>query len=175
MNKKNRWKVSGLLSGALALLGFAGCSDDKEEDIPVLYGVPVSTVDYRVSGTVTDKEGKPLKAIQVIIENPKAYYYLDENEEPYGRDPQTDKVIPDTTYTDQEGKFTTARTLAFDNDGLVVSLHDIDGKDNGGEFQSKLLTTKELGEGQVKDEKQYYTRIEYSPTIPLKQRGEQGE
>ena len=172
MNKKNRWKVSGLLSGALALLGFAGCSDDKEEDIPVLYGVPVSTVDYRISGTVTDKDGKPLKDIQVIVKNPKAYYYLDENEETYGRDPQTDKLIPDTTYTDQEGKFTTARTIAFNSDSLTVELYDIDGEANGGEFQAKLLTTKKLGEGQIKEKEEYHTRIEYSPTIQLKQTSE---
>ena len=168
MNKKNRWKVSSLLSGALALLGFAGCSNDNEEDIPVLYGVPVNTVDYRVLGTVTDTDGKPLKDIQVIIDNPDAYVYLDENEKPYGRDSITDKLIPDTTYTDMDGKFASSRTIAWDDKDLVVALHDIDGEANDGEFLVKRVTSSELGERQVLEKKNYYTKYEYSKTIQLK-------
>ena len=105
MNKKYRWKVSSLLSGALALLGFAGCSGDGDDfpEQPSLYGAPVNTMDYRVLGMVTDEDGKPLKDIQVIIDNPRAYVYLDENEKPYGRDSITNKLIPDTTYTDKDG------------------------------------------------------------------------
>ena len=173
MNKKNRWKVSSLLSGALALIGFAGCSSsDDYPDYPSLYGTPVNTVDYRVLGTVTDGDGKPLKDIQVIVENPKAFYYLNENEEPYGRDPETGDLIPDTIYTDKDGKFSTPRTLAFDDKDLVVALHDVDGEANGGEFQVKRLTPKELGERQVKDRKEYHIEYEYSKSIQLKRKGE---
>ena len=59
-----------MLSGALALLGFAGCSGDGDDfpEQPSLYGAPVNTMDYRVLGMVTDEDGKPLKDIQVIID-----------------------------------------------------------------------------------------------------------
>ena len=73
MNKKNRWKVSSLLSGALALLGFAGCSNNSES---LLYGTP--SVDYRVVGTVTDEQGNPLKDIQVVVENPQACTHVNQ-------------------------------------------------------------------------------------------------
>lgn len=170
MKKKNRWRVSSMLSGALALLGFAGCSGDSDDlpDQPALYGPPVSTVDYRVLGTVTDEDGKPLKDIQVIIENSDAYVYLDENEKPYGRDSITNKIIPDTTYTDKDGKFASLRTIAWDDNDLVVAFHDIDGEANDGEFLVKRLTSSELGEKQVLEKKNYYTKYEYSKTIQLK-------
>ena len=70
MNKKNRWKVSSLLSGALALLGFAGCSSDEPE--PLLYGSP--SVDYRIVGTVTDAlkfKVKPASVIALQVDCPK--------------------------------------------------------------------------------------------------------
>jgi len=38
MNKKKRWTVGRLLSGALALLGFAGC--DNTWNGADLYGTP---------------------------------------------------------------------------------------------------------------------------------------
>ena len=56
--KKKKWNVKALLSGALALLGFAGCSNNEPDDMIFLYGTP--SVGYRVMGTVTDAEGKPL-------------------------------------------------------------------------------------------------------------------
>ena len=170
MNKKYRWKVSSLLSGALALLGFAGCSGDGDDfpEQPSLYGAPVNTMDYRVLGMVTDEDGKPLKDIQVIIDNPRAYVYLDENEKPYGRDSITNKLIPDTTYTDKDGKFASPRTIAMDDKDLVVALHDIDGEANDGDFLVKRLISSELGERQVLEKKEYYTKYEYSKTIQLK-------
>ena len=67
--RRKKWNVEALLSGALALLGFTGCSDIN--DAPDLYGTP--SVDYRVLGTVTDEEGKPLEGIQVVMENPYAW------------------------------------------------------------------------------------------------------
>ena len=98
MNKKNRWKVSSLLSGALALLGFAGCSNNSES---LLYGTP--SVDYRVVGTVTDEQGNPLKDIQVVVENPQAWEYFDDEGKPIKNQYETGELAPDTLYTDKDG------------------------------------------------------------------------
>ena len=89
--RRKKWNVEALLSGALALLGFTGCSDVS--DAPNLYGTP--SVDYRVLGTVTDEEGKPLEGIQVVMENPYAWYYYDENGKPIEskRNPETGRMI----------------------------------------------------------------------------------
>ena len=75
MNKKKKWKVESLLSGALALLGFTGCNSNSEA--PCLYGTP--SVNYQVLGTVTDEQGKPLKDIQVVVADPYTYNYYDDN------------------------------------------------------------------------------------------------
>ena len=100
MNKKKRWNVESLLSGTLALLGFAGCTNIN--DAPDLYGTP--SVDYKVIGTVTDEQGKPLKDIQVVLVDPYAYHYFDDNGQPYlnGRDSISGDIYPDTTYTDKD-------------------------------------------------------------------------
>ena len=101
MNKKNRWKVSSLLSGALALIGFAGCSNDDYPDQPSLYGTP--SVSYRVVGTVTDGDGKPLKDIQVVVENPYANAHFDDEGKPIKTKYETGELTPDTVYTDKDG------------------------------------------------------------------------
>ena len=108
--RRKRWNVETLLSGALALLGFTGCSDIN--DAPDLYGTP--SVDYRVLGTVTDEEGKPLEGIQVVMDNPWIVSYLDEG----GKEilPKVDttnmKILPDTVYTDKKGQFSGLKTMA---------------------------------------------------------------
>lgn len=174
MNKK-KWKVGSLLSGALALLGFAGCSnnDDVPDEVVCLYGSP--SVGYRVMGTVTDKEGKPLKDIQVIFDNPRIITYLDEE----GKNilPKVDtvsmKIIPNTVYTDEKGQFSGLNTIAGSLNKLSVEFRDIDGEANGGDFDSQELGENDFDKKQVQSAEGWSTgKFELSKTIQLKRKGE---
>ena len=169
MNKKNRWKVSSLLSGALALIGFAGCSNDDYPDQPSLYGTP--SVSYRVVGTVTDGDGKPLKDIQVVVENPYANAHFDDAGNPVKTKNETGELTPDTVYTDKDGKFESHWTGALSDTKMVVGFEDIDGEANGGEFQTKRLTRNELDSKRLKKGDDWYAgKYEYSQTIQLKRK-----
>ena len=164
MNKKKRWNVESLLSGALALLGFAGCSNIK--DAPDLYGTP--SVDYKVIGTVTNEQGKPLKDIQVIVKNPNGWSYYDDNTSRESLPPQ---VIPDTLYTDKDGKFTSNNVHAISVSKFTVEIQDIDGEANGGEFLQKQLTKNDFNEKRIKKGKGFYKgEYEYSKTVQLKRK-----
>lgn len=169
MNKKKRWRVESFLSGALAMLGFAGCSSENE-DILCAYGSP--SVDYRVVGTVTNEQGEPLKDIQVVIDNPIAYGYYDDNGN-FITEESTSTANPDTVYTDKDGRFSSHWTNAFDDSDLVVDIQDTDGEDNGGEFQSKHFTQDEFDKKQLEKGNTWYKgKYEYSKTIQLKQKSE---
>lgn len=172
--KKKKWNVKALLSGALALLGFAGCSDDSEfPDYPVLYGSP--SVGYRVMGTVTDKEGKPLKDIQVIMDNPRVVTYLDEEGKTIRSKVDTInlRILPDTAYTDEKGRFSGLSTIAGSLNKLIVKFRDIDGEANGGELDSLNLVENDFDKKQVQDADGWSTgEFELSQTVKLKRKGE---
>ena len=164
MNKKKRWNVESLLSGTLALLGFAGCSNIT--DAPDLYGTP--SVDYKVLGTVTDEQGKPLKDIQVIVKNPNGWSYYDDNTSRESLPPQ---VIPDTLYTDKDGKFISNNVHAISVSKFTVEIQDIDGEANGGEFLQKQLTKNDFNEKRIKKGKGFYQgEYELSKDVQLKQK-----
>lgn len=161
--RKKKWNVGSLLSGALALLGFTGCSNS---DGPLLYGSP--SVDYRVLGTVTDTQGKPLEGIQVVVNNSYALTYYDENGIIVKDKYESGKLTPDTVYTDKNGKFSSYKVEALSDSKLVVEFQDIDGEANGGEFQLKRLTQKELDKKQLKKGDDWYDgEFEYSKTVQL--------
>ena len=175
--KKKKWSIKALLSGALALLGFAGCSDCSDDsefpDYPLLYGSP--SVGYRVMGTVTDKEGKPLKDIQVIMDNPSIVTYVDEE----GKNirPKVDtvsmKLIPDTVYTDEKGQFSGLNTVATSLSKLTVEFRDIDGEANGGDFSSQQLAEKDFEKKQAQNADGWFTgKFKLSKNVKLKRKGE---
>ena len=171
MNKKKTWKVESLLSGALALLGFAGCNSNSE--IPCLYGSP--SVDYRVVGTVTDEQGKPLKDIQVVVADPYTHHYYDENGQTYlnGRDSISGEVYPDTIYTDKDGRFASHKVKSTSSQKLGVKFQDIDGEANGGEFQETPLTIDKFKKKQLKKGDGWYSgEYEYYKDVQLKRKDE---
>ena len=173
--KKKKWNVKALLSGALALLGFAGCSNNENNepnDMICMYGSP--SVGYRVMGTVTDEEGKPLKDIQVIMDNPRIVTYLDEegqNIRPI--DTINMKILPDTVYTDEKGQFSGLNTIAVSLSKLTVEFRDVDGEANGGDFNSQQLSENDFEKKQVQDADGWSTgEFELSKTVKLKRKGE---
>ena len=92
----------------LLLLGFSGMFYACYK-----YGMPVA--EYEINGTVTDKERKPIQDIRVIRQT---YYDSD-----------------DTLYTNSEGKL----YFKFWEEGnhAHLTLEDIDGELNGGEFATR--------------------------------------
>ena len=164
--RKRKWNVGRLLSGVMALLGFAGCNNGDE---PCLYGSP--SVDYRVLGTVTDNEGKPLEGIQVVVDNPGASTYYDKNGIIVKDKYESGKLTPDTVYTDKNGKFSSYKVEAFSDSKLVVEVQDIDGEANGGEFQSERFTKDKLDKKQLKKGNGWYEgEFEYSKTVKLERK-----
>lgn len=152
MNTKKRLTVCRLLSGALALLGFASCSEEfGGEEIRYEYGSPYSK--YIVKGTVTSDADKPLKGIQVIVRRAWNNHPMD----------------ADTVYTDEKGTFNTGE-LGTGGIGMQkVYFNDIDGDENGGAFKSDSLALKDMTVKQLEKAEHWYTgKFEYSPEEPIK-------
>ena len=128
MNKKRRWTVGRLLSGALALLGFAGC--DNTWNGADLYGTP--SVDYRVMGTITDTDGKPIQGIQVVVADEDVINgKISAEKYPW--------VTSDTTYTDNKGQFSSSKIngISYTQTLIDIEKKQVKEKDNwySGEFE----------------------------------------
>ena len=129
--KKRVWKVTNLLLGSIVTaLGFGACSHHEIEDIRIEYGSPHAT--YRVKGTVTDSEGKPVNGI-------KAKVIADYSQ--YG-----DVLGVDSVYTDKQGAFAThefdAAAMGEVGDIFKLVLLDEDGEANGA-FANDTLRLKD--------------------------------
>lgn len=112
----------------LSALGFsAACDDHENEPNQVcMYGTP--RIDFRIQGKVTDPAGNPVPGIEVRNES-RGY------------------ATDNTVLTDKAGGYDiagSAISTEFD-----LSFHDIDGPENGGEFQTETLSVKFLDEEQT--------------------------
>ena len=109
----------------LGLLGVStGCKDESVE-----YGVPSAS--YEIKGVVTDKENtQPIKDIRVIR----------------SIDSAPERWV--TSYTDSEGKYSLSFGL-FDA-GFYLIFEDIDGEENGGNFEAKEMIVKITKADQVR-------------------------
>ena len=118
-------KVIVLLLGAFGM--FAACNNP--DDTPVEYGMPYA--DFELKGTVTSSvTSEPIQNIRVV------YPHFSESE--YENLPLEYKFSGDTTYTDQNGKY----TLAFGGSTWAqhrLKFEDIDGEENGGQFLRKEI------------------------------------
>ena len=66
MKKFNRKLIRGTnwaLAGLLSLLGFSGC----DKIFQMEYGSP--SADFKVTGRVTDEEGRPLSGVRIVAPN----------------------------------------------------------------------------------------------------------
>lgn len=133
----NNW--AKLLYGFLmTILGFSGC--DRIFETTEEYGQPYS--EFKLVGEVKSTEGKPIKGIRVIVKP-----YVDHTSQ---------EVLAwnrDTLYTDADGKFSKEslkHTWPNQMKGSTIVFDDIDGPENGGEFESKTLTDKEFTVEQMK-------------------------
>lgn len=158
--KKRIFSVRTLLSGVLAILGFAGC--EKAWNGECEYGSP--SVDYRVIGEVTDEAGKPLSGIRVIVQDKYLYSKDGDYEHTYNHE-------GDTVYTDAKGAFQSAKIHAGGIYKQRVVFDDVDGEANGGEFRSVDMSIKDLDSKQIKKGGDWYEgEYELSTKVQMKKK-----
>jgi len=108
----------------MAALGFSAVSCEKINGgfgggLQVMYGCPYAN--YQSKGSVSDTAGSPLEGIKVSY---------------YGCELAT---------TGKDGKFAIDDTAGFlyeEKDTLVLNFHDVDGPDNGGNFEDASAVVK---------------------------------
>ena len=118
-------KLRRLGAAVVSLLCFASCSPSLDSDADefqymTAYGSPNAT--YRMVGSVKDDSGKPLKGIQVVSTFGESTW-----------------MRRDTTYTDSDGHYSSYMNT-YPAKTVTVDFNDVDGADNGGEFESKSVT-----------------------------------
>ncbi|MCM1151143.1 MAG: radical SAM-associated putative lipoprotein [Alistipes sp.] len=112
----------------LSALGFStACSEKNDEPNQVcMYGTP--RIDFRIQGKVTDRAGNPVPGIEVRNED-RSYGY------------------GNTTLTDKAGMYDLTGSAFFTE--VDLSFHDIDGAQNGGDFETETLSVKFAAEEQT--------------------------
>ena len=128
-----RW-YNSLLASLLTFLGY-GCTMNEPIDMygtPILmYGTP--TVTYNIKGTVTDEDGKAINGIKV-----KATINTSD-------EANTEHIL-DAKITDAEGKYIMKiyDYIPVNDSNHKLIIEDIDGAENGGEFQSDTIKVTDL-------------------------------
>lgn len=123
----------------LGALGFTACS----ESMMCEYGTP--TAHFTVKGRVTDADGKPIKGIVV---SSKDVYGLD-------------------AVTGEDGQFATKTIPAVGIHGTLL-FTDIDGAENGGEFETQTVDLDTLPETKVAEGDGHWYVGEYEVTADVK-------
>lgn len=150
MNTKKKMLVHRLLSGAMALLGFAACNDENNGEIWCEYGTPITR--FHVKGKVTDDAGEALKNIQVVVR------------QGWNNDPQD----ADTIYTDANGEFQSNELSCVGIGEQKVYFHDVDGEENGGTFKSDSVRLSGMEKKQMENGSGWYNgKFEFSMKKPV--------
>ena len=150
-----------LIVGAiLTFLGLGGCSEianiiePKDE-----YGRPPAN--YKKIGEITAEDGSPIPGIKVSYSRleytddngVKQYYQTEDNE----------------FLTDKDGKVNArANDWSTEPKEITITLEDIDGTANGGEFQGVVLSEKDLSIDFEKDQKGSWHQGDYTISFAAK-------
>ena len=133
--KINTW-AKALYALLMTILGFSAC--DEIIEARVEYGQPHA--DYKLIGDVKSQDGTPIKGIRVVF-NPQDNALAHPS------------YVLDTLYSDSNGKFSKER-LKYDwpddLNNATITFEDIDGSDNGGEFETVSLQNGSFSVEQVK-------------------------
>ena len=156
MNRKVNNLFNAFTAGLLSLLGFSSCSNNDDNEIPCLYGSPIS--EYHFKGTVTDDQGAPIKGIKVVVERRDDLY----------------AYRVDSTYTDSNGNYQTADKGSIDasyevsKGRLYVNFEDVDGNENGGYFGVARAAINEIDVKQTDKGDGKWDRGKYEFTVDKK-------
>ena len=133
MKTKDFKLLKWLCSMVMVAMGFTVCSKDEPEDVYYMYGTP--TCDYKISGIVKDRKYKAIPGINVVLQK------------------SNNGVKEDfmTLTTDKDGKFSTEYYNTEDVDIAYVKFTDVDGDENGGEFEDKTISAWGMFRTQVEE------------------------
>ena len=144
----------------MTALGFAGCSDDEDTIVADEYVTPYA--DYKYMGTVTDENGKPIEGINVVFQK-----------HGYKNYPELFRIE-----TDKSGKYETDYldwTMGA-NAAYQVLYTDIDGEENGGHFEDKILEIHKMDKTKIKDGEHWYQGMfDLSAEVKLSRKSTQQE
>ena len=136
----------------LGVMGFSACSDDPGGGA-VAYGSP--TADYKYMGTVTDEAGNPIEGINVIMSGNILG--------------MPNVQLKTESYDGEKSNFSTGIFSTADTHIATIDFVDVDGEENGGDFQSVTITPQDMVQESQFDDMPA-TRLEYKATIKLKKK-----
>lgn len=125
-----------VVGSILAFLGLGGCSEISKIIMPRdEYGMPHAN--YKIIGEVTSEDGSPIAGIKVKYSRLeytddngiKQYYQSEQNEFLTDKDGKVNSRVDDWSTRPRE---------------ITITLEDIDGEANGGEYQGLVLSEDEL-------------------------------
>lgn len=123
MKSKLMKVMNGIAALLLVILGLSSC--DTNHDAGEV-GTPSAV--YKVKGTITDQDGKPINGIKVVVSVP---------------DIEDDNSL--TSTTDEDGNYSCKQFTSYSSvSSMKLKLTDVDGQTNGGEFNNDSIMPAEL-------------------------------
>ena len=143
-----------LCVSAIGLLGFSSCEEHSDE-----YGTPITSFQYW--GYVADEAGNPIKGINVIMSGT------------INGMPNVQLKTESFMFDEDTSVFETGRFSMVDTHITTIDFVDVDGEENGGDFQSVTITPQDLvkSSGYVdRPEYSVSTVVYYKADIKLKKK-----
>lgn len=143
-----------LCVSAIGLLGFSSCEEHSDE-----YGTPITSFQYW--GYVADEAGNPIKGINVIMSGT------------INGMPNVQLKTESFMFGEDTSVFETGRFSLADTHITTIDFVDVDGEENGGDFQSVTITPQDLvkSSGYVdRPEYSVSTVVYYKADIKLKKK-----
>lgn len=139
-----------LCVSVIGLLGFSSCEEHSDE-----YGTPITNFLYW--GTVTDEAGNPIEGINVIMSGNILG--------------MPNVKLKTESYDGEKYNFSTGIFSTADTHIATIDFVDVDGEENGGDFQSVTITPQDMvEESRFDDMPPRGTLKEYKATIKLKKK-----
>ena len=140
-----------LCVSVIGMLGFSSCEEHSDE-----YGTPITT--FRYWGTVTDEAGNPIEGINVIMSGNILGM------------PNVKLKTESYMFDEETCVFYTGIFSSSDTHIETIDFVDVDGEENGGDFQSVTITPQDMVESRIDDMPPRGTLKEYKATIKLKKK-----
>ena len=141
-----------LCVSVIGMLGFSSCEEHSDE-----YGTPITT--FRYWGTVTDEAGNPIEGINVIMSGNILGM------------PDVKLKTESYMFDEETCVFYTGTFSSSDTHIETIDFVDVDGEENGGDFQSVTITPQDMvEEPRIEDMSLNDTYKEYKADIKLKKK-----
>ena len=139
-----------LCVSVIGMLGFSSCEEHSDE-----YGTPITN--FRYWGIVTDEAGNPIEGINVIMSGNILG--------------MPNVKLKTESYDGEKYNFSTGIFSTADTHIATIDFVDVDGEENGGDYQSVTITPQDMvEESRFDDMPPRGTLKEYKATIKLKKK-----